>query len=464
MKRWIDRLGKRVRSSRLRLAGDNSGASAADYYTGIRSITDAPPPGASRWLLWAFIGLVVGTLGWATLASIEVVAFAQGETIVGSRVQEVQASESAVVSRLLVEEGDSVQAGEPVAYLERTAAEAEVDELRYKLDDGRVARSRFRALIKTIEEKEAKPHIEPPEDVDDLTVVRQRALMMSQWQSYRATMSQLREKRRSRILESATIESRVEALEAEMPYFSRRVDRLAQLSGHDLASRAELEEAEQMLVEKRHGLGVQRRRYNEAHAGVALVERELERTRARFAEQMRQKLAETNIEIAELREQLTRAKNWLERHTLRAPIAGSVQDIAVHTHGAVVRAGDSLMRVAPPKGPVQVEAKIQHGDIGFARVGQPVDVKFDAFDFMRYGSTPGHIREIASGATPDEELGSVYRALVELDRNHVVVEGERIPVRPGMTVTVDIEMGSRRVIEYFLGPILRYRDETLRER
>lgn len=464
MKRWIDRPGKRGRSTRHRLVGDSSGASAVDYYTGIRSITDAPPPVASRWLLWMFIGLVVGTLLWATLASIEVVAFAQGETIVGSRVQNVQASEGAVVSRLLVDEGDSVEAGEPVAYLERIEAEAEVEELRYKLDDGRVARERFRALIAAIEEERETPQLETAGDVDELTIVQQRALMMSQWQSHRATISELREKRRSRILEAATIESRAEALEAGMPYFKQRVDRLDQLSGNDLASRAELEEAEQMLVEKRHGLSVQQRRYNEARAGIALVERELDRTRARFAEQMRQELAETNIEIAGLRERLARAENRLERHTLRAPIAGSVQDVAVHTHGAVVGAGDTLMRVAPPEGPVQIEAKIQHGDIGFARVGQSVDVKFDAFDFMRYGSTPGHVREIASGATPDEELGSVYRALVELDRNHVVVEGERVPIRPGMTVTVDIEMGSRRVIEYFLGPILRYRDETLRER
>lgn len=464
MKRWIDRLDEGLRSVRHRLPRASRGASAADYYTGIRSITDAPPPGASRWLLWVFIGLVVGALLWATLASIEVVAFAQGETIVGSRVQNVQAPVGAVVSRLLVEEGDSVQAGEPVAYLERTEAKAEVDELRYKLDDGRVARERFRALIAAIEEERERPQLEPPDDVHELAIIQQRALMMSQWQSHRATMSELREKRRSRILEAATIESRVASLEAGMPYFRQRVDRLAQLSGDDLASRAELEEAEQMLVEKRHGLSIQQRRYNEARAGIALVERELDRMRARFAEQLRQKLAETNIEVAGLRERLVRAENRLEQRTLRAPIAGSVQDIAVHTQGAVVRAGDTLMRVAPPEGPVQIEAKIQHGDIGFARVGQSVDVKFDAFDFMRYGSTPGHIREIASGATPDEELGSVYRALIELERNHVIVEGERVPIRPGMTVSVDIEMGSRRVIEYFLGPILRYRDETLRER
>lgn len=464
MKQWIERLDEGVRSRRRRLPGASGGAQAADYYTGIRSITEAPPPGASRWLLWVFIGLVVGTLLWATLASIEVVAFARGETIVGSRVQNVQAPERAVVSGLLVEDGDSVHAGQSVAYLERSEAEAEADELRYKLDDGRVARERFRALVAAFEEEREHPQLEPPDGVDDTALFQQRALMVSQWQSHRATISQLREKRRSRMLEAATIESRVEALEAELPYFRQRVDRLAHLSGDDLASQAEFDEAEQMLVERRHELSVQQRRYNEAHAAVDVVEREIDRTQARFIEQLRQRLAETNIEIAGLRERLVRAEKRLERRTLRAPIAGSVQDIAVHTQGAVVRAGDTLMRIAPPEGPVEIDAKIQHEDIGFARVGQLVDVKFDAFDFMRYGSTQGRIREIASGATPDEELGSVYRALIELERNHVVVEGERLPIRPGMTVSVDIEMGSRRVIEYFLEPILRYGDETLRER
>lgn len=464
MKRWIELLGEGTRAVRQRLPGRSSSVAAADYYTGIRSITDAPPPKASRWLLWMFLGLVVGALLWATLASIEVMASARGETIVGSRVQNVQAPESAVVSEVLVEDGDSVRAGQPVVYLERTEAAAEVDELRYKLDDGRTARERFRALIAAIDGERERPELESPDGVDELVVVQQRSLMQSQWQSHLATISELREKRHSRTLEAATIESRVDALEAGMPYFRQRVERLARLSGDELASRAEFEEAEQVLVEKRHELGVQKRRYDEARAGINLVARELDRARIAFAEQLGQKLAETNVEIAGLRERLSRAENRLERHTLRAPIAGSVQDIALHTHGAVVQAGDTLLRVAPPEGPVEVEAKIQHRDIGFARVGQSVDVKFDAFDFMRYGSTAGRIREIASGATPDEELGSVYRALIELERNHVVVEGERVPVRPGMTVTVDIEMGSRRVIEYFLGPILRYRDETLRER
>ncbi len=165
-----------------------------------------------------------------------------------------------------------------------------------------------------------------------------------------------------------------------------------------------------------------------------------------------------------MEQDLIKARGELRHHVVRSPIDGIVQDLAVHTRRAVVSPDDTLMRVVPQDQSVEIEASILNRDIGFAREGQAVDVKFQAFDFTRYGEVPGVIRKIASTATEDEQMGRVYRALVELERHSVSVDGEEMPLRPGLTATVDIDMGSRRIIEYFLEPFLRYQDEALRER
>jgi hemolysin D len=179
---------------------------------------------------------------------------------------------------------------------------------------------------------------------------------------------------------------------------------------------------------------------------------------------MSAELSDVVAQVSSLREKLVKARDELRQHVVRSPIDGTVQDLSVHARRAVVSPDDTLMRVVPQDQPVEVEASILNRDIGFAHEGQEVDVKFQAYDFTRYGEVPGVIRKIALTSTEDKDAGRIYRALVELERHSVEVDGETIPLRPGLTATVDIDMGQRRIIEYFLEPLLRYQDEALRER
>lgn len=113
---------------------------------------------------------------------------------------------------------------------------------------------------------------------------------------------------------------------------------------------------------------------------------------------------------------------------------------------------------------VEVEATILNRDIGFVEPGQPAEIKLETFLFTKYGTIPGRVVSVSRDAVRDEKQGQIYPARIALDRSSVEVNGRTIALGAGMAVTVEVKTESRRLIEYLLTPILRYRSESLRER
>jgi hemolysin D len=165
-----------------------------------------------------------------------------------------------------------------------------------------------------------------------------------------------------------------------------------------------------------------------------------------------------------------------------------VQQIAIHTVGGVVTPAQQLMVIVPADSHLEIEAMVPNKDIGFIAAGQPAEIKVDTFNFTKYGLLQGRVLSVSQDAivrdkssaagsgtsagadTSPEAAGAkggqdlVYAARVSLDRTAMEVDGRMVNLAPGMAVTVEIKTGTRRVIEYLLSPLLRYRQEALRER
>lgn len=435
---------------------------AAPYHSGIRSVTEAPLPRATRWLLFALLGFVVATGVWASVGRVDVTAVAEGSTIISSRVKAIQSPDQAVVAAVLVANGDHVTADEVVVRMRATDLLADVRHHQAELDRSRAAVARLEALLRA--DAAAEPELRSPKGPPGHVVARERQLMRSEWAAYRDRIAELQRERANGTARVATNEASIASIDAVLPYLEERVARMRRLVQREVASHQDLDDARRELVDKEQERRVKEHRLAEGRAQLELVQQRLRGVRSRFRTERTSSLAELEARIEASRQELAKAQSRLERRTLRSPIDGIVQDVAIHTAGAVVRPADVLMRIVPEDQPLEVEAQILNRDIGFAYEGQEVEVKFQAFDFTRYGAVPGVIREISPASVDNEQLGRVYSARVELARHHVVVDGEERPLRPGLTATVDIAMGQRRIIEYFLAPILRYRDQAFSER
>jgi hemolysin D len=187
---------------------------------------------------------------------------------------------------------------------------------------------------------------------------------------------------------------------------------------------------------------------------------------------------------AGLAQDVIKATERSKRQLLTAPIDGVVQQLAVHTVGGVVTPAQQLLEVVPREDHLEIEAMVSNRDIGFVHAGQDAQVKIDTFNFTRYGLLHGVVQSVSADAITrdrsarngkaaansgdtasepsDQEL--VYAARVAIDRADMNVDGKTVSLSPGMAVTVEIKTGTRRVITYLLSPLLRFKQESMRER
>jgi hemolysin D len=192
---------------------------------------------------------------------------------------------------------------------------------------------------------------------------------------------------------------------------------------------------------------------------------EADRARAQKAQEHSAEYSEAKTRAHSLSQELAKAETRTGQQTLTAPIDGVVQQLAVHTVGGVVTPAQQLMVIAPREGDLEVEAWIENKDIGFVNAEQNAEVKIEAFPFTRYGVIDGKVLTLSKDAVPIEKVGLVYTARVNLAKSTIRVENDKeVHLSPGMNVTVEIKTGQRRLIEYFLSPLLQASRESIRER
>ena len=222
-------------------------------------------------------------------------------------------------------------------------------------------------------------------------------------------------------------------------------------------SRRELAARERELVGYRH-------RIRQLDSEIAATARRREEIVAEFLRHAAASRVEALAKMEQSRLELRSALLRAERNRLRAPVNGTVHRLSVHTVGGVVRTAEPLMAIVPEGVALEVEADVLNRDVGFVEVGQPVEVKVEAFPFTRYGLIEGEVAHLSADAVVDDASGPVYPMKVKLAEERIRVGDRWVGLSPGMTVAAEIRTGKRRAIEFFLAPLLRYRSEALRER
>jgi HlyD family secretion protein len=184
-----------------------------------------------------------------------------------------------------------------------------------------------------------------------------------------------------------------------------------------------------------------------------------------------QELVDTIAKRDSSAEDLRKAKLRRQLIVLSAPTDAVVLEIANRSVGSVAREAETLFSLVPRDVPLQAEIKVEGKDISRVEVGQSVRLKFDAFPFQKYGTGSGAVRIISSDSFVPEKASdsnhpsgpAYYRVLVDVTDLHLRGAAEQFQMMPGMTLTAELKAGRRSVISYFLYPLLRGLDESIRE-
>jgi len=239
---------------------------------------------------------------------------------------------------------------------------------------------------------------------------------------------------------------------------------MKEMTNKKLASENTWMELEQQRIEQQQDLAALRNQVKQVSASINEARQQKKAAHAEFQRALFSQLAETNRRIDGLEQELVKTTQRTTLQRLVAPIDGIVTQLAIHTVGGVVTPAQELMKIVPQENNLEVEAWIQNKDIGFVKEQQKAEVKIDAFPFTKYGTIDAQIINISNDAVSNEELGLVYAARVVLDRTVIQVGNKEVNLTPGMSVAVEVKTGKRRLIDYFLSPIMRHSDESVRER
>ncbi|WP_413205422.1 HlyD family type I secretion periplasmic adaptor subunit [Rhodospirillum sp. A1_3_36] len=453
----IERAQEKARKAQGKTGGDRSDKA---FLPAVLEVTETPPSPMGRTLILVICGAFLTATLWATFGKVDVIASAQGKILPTGRVKEIQPLEPGVVRVIHVVEGQRVAAGAPLVELDAADARADAERMAGELLETDMTIARLNALLADDPAAAFTPPLEAPPEMVDL----HRRYMMGEIQDHWATLDSLASAETQAEAEVQVKEAEIARLDKVIPKTQQRVESYRGLVAKQLSGKLDFLELEASLAEYEGERGVLVQQVDQARAAHAAALAEYARAREAFRHDVLKRLSETRRDRFSLARELDKARDRLDKRTLSSPVAGRVQDLAVHTVGGVVTEAQKLMTIVPEDATLEVQALILNKDIGFVEVGQDVTLKVDSFPFTKYGTLNGEVIDVSADAIEDEKMGLVFPARVHMDKTTIQANDKDIRLAPGMTVVAEVKTGKRRVIEYLLAPLQRYQSESIRER
>lgn len=387
------------------------------YLSPAQAAHEVEPANAAVWAVYLMLAALAVALGWSAVAQVDMITRGEARVIPEGREQVIASLEGGILRELKVREGEPVAAGQALALLDPTRVEAQQNE----------SRAKRLALMATVARLQAEAGGKALKFPDELKSAP--ALIQGETDSYQA---------RQRALHDAVgvNASNRRLLERELAMAS------------SMAAKGLMSDVEVMRL---------RRQVND-------LELQTQERVNRFRQDASAELVKLQTELAMLDEQLVVRDDILRRTTLTSPVRGLVKNIRMNTLGGVVGPGAAVMEIVPVGDQVLAELRINPKDIGFVRLGQPVEIKLSAYDYTVYGSLHGKVETISPDALGNDDRNAAaatgasatfYRALVRADPATLKAGGKPLTVLPGMVGTAEIRTGQRSMLSFLVRPMMK---------
>jgi hemolysin D len=426
-------------------------------------LMDTPVSPLPRYTMRIIIALFFCALMWSIIGKLDIDAVAPGKVVPGDRTKVVQPLEAAVVKSIRVKDGQSVRAGELLIELDPSGTAADENKATEMLSSAEGQAARYRALLAALDSGSAPASFtftpSTPIEVDAANKLAQ-----SEYRTFMAKNAALASAIAQKEAELVTTRKLITSLAESAQLASSRSADLEKLNEKSYVSKHDYLTAKQAEVEAQRNYAYQQSRVAELSAAISAQRADQASQASDYRRQVMEGLRQSTDQSAQTAQDVDKAGRRNQLMQLRAPVDGTVQQLAVHTVGGVVTPAQPLLSVVPDDESIEVEAMLLNKDIGFVREGQHAVVKVEAFPYTRYGYLTGKLVSVSHDAIQDEKLGLVFAARVRLDQRGLIIDGQPIRLTPGMALSVEVKTGERRVIDYLLSPLTVHVSEAMRER
>lgn len=426
-------------------------------------IMETPANPIGRTVALSLAGFFTIALAWAVIGEVDVVAVAQGRLVPTGGVKQIQPLEIGTVRAIHVRDGQHVQAGDLLIELDPTESEADKGQLLHERDAAALDIARLKTFLDGLDRREI-PALPKHAALNDEILQTAEQKLRSDLAAFFAKLAATDAEAAKLRAERASINAEIAKSRELLPLLVEREGSLSGLVSDGISTKPVWLEVKQQLIETKSNLEIYRNRLEEADASIMAAEKDRENLIAQTKQQTLEELLEARNKFQTAVITLRKAESREDRHQLRAPVSGTIQQLAVHTVRGVVSPAESLMVVVPDDVELEAVAKVQNKDAGFVATEQEAVIKIDSFPFTRYGKIDGKVKSISRDAIQDEDLGLVYEVRATLQASEIFADGRMVKLTPGMTTSVEVKTGKRRIIEFLLSPVMKYGDEALRER
>ena len=396
-----------------------------------------------------------GVGGWAATTHIAGAVIAPGSIVVDSSIKKVQHATGGIVGKLFVHDGDHVKVGQILVRLDETVVRADLAIVTKNLDELAARKARLEA------ERDGAAAITFPADLmartDDPTAKAAMAGEVNLFNSRRTHRLGKKEQLQRRIEQ---LNEEINGLKAQEAAKSKEIDLLQQ----ELAGVRKLYTKHLVPLTRLSSLERQAARLDgeraqlvaavaQAKGKISEIQLQIIQIGQDLNNEVAKELPDVESKIGELVERKVTAEDRLKRTDIRAPQAGTVFQLAVHTVGGVISAGEPIMLIVPDGEDLQVKAKVKPQYIEQVLVGQSVMLRFSGLDIHSTPEIDGTVTRISADTSTDRRTGQPYYTV------HIALTAEQIArlhgvkLIPGMPVEAFVQTGERTVISYLMKPL-----------
>lgn len=405
------------------------------------------------------IGIVVALfLTWAAVAQLDEVTRGEGKVIPSKQLQVLQSIDGGLVSEILVKEGDVVNPNQLLIKIDETRFVSSVKENQAQYLGLLAKAARLRAI------SDGRPFVPPPEvlKADPSIVQQERQFFEARNDELTAAVSIARQQLAQRHQELAEAQAKKTQALQGYDLTSKELSVTRPLINSGAVSEVELLRLERDVARYRGERDMASAQISRIQAAINEAQRKIEEVELTFRNDASKELSETMARLNSLAEGSVALSDRVKQSSIRSPVKGTVKRLLVNTVGGVVQPGKDMIEIVPLEDALLLEAKVQPRDIAFLRPGQPVMVKFTAYDFSIYGGLDGTLEHIGADSVTDEKGNAFYTVRVRTIKPGF--GDANLPIIPGMVAEVDILTGKKSVLAYLMKPVLRARNVAMTER
>jgi adhesin transport system membrane fusion protein len=405
--------------------------------------------------------LMVTFVLWAHFTVLDEVTRGMGSVIPSQKVQMIQNLEGGILQEISVQENQIVNKGDILIRIDNALAASQYQDAFTKAAEHEAAILRLNAEI---DGKSELVFAEGFKGADPQVMRDQKSIFQARQEQLQAELNVLRSQHSQKQQEIAEMQSRKKQLEQGLGLAKQQRDIAKPLVDQGVYPRVEYLALERDISSLQGDIDALRLAIPRIRQAANEASRRIEQRRAEFKAQALDEMNARRGELKSLQQIMSAGEDRVTRTDVRSPVRGTIKQINLNTIGGVVRPGESILEIVPLDDTLLIEARIRPADIAFLHPGQKAMIKITAYDFSIFGGLDGVLEAISADTIEDDNGESFYKVKLRTQKNAIAYRGEELPIMPGMTASIDILTGKKSVLAYLLKPILRAKQNALRER